>query len=215
MTITNQLRIEQRRAPGIPGQGRRRMRRAHDPARLCGRGGRRGAKAQQQRGDPGGLRGKRQLAAGDEVELARIAKDFQHDGAQRIAGERVRCAAQCCFDIGSAYGDQTARIEAKLVKTARRQRAGFHFRKILPHPDQRFARRNSCRDARDKTGCRRALMAPGKHFMHGGGRKPAAQPRIGRLVAERDLVEPAHIAMGFDAFDAAAQGRKRVCACSA
>ena len=55
-----------------------------------------------------------------------------------------------------------------------RQRAGFHFGKILPHPDQRLARRNPPRKARDETGRRRALMALGKHLMHGGAREPAA-----------------------------------------
>ena len=116
------------------------MRCAHDPARLGG--GRRGscAKAQHQRGDAGGLRGQREFAAGDEIELARIAKDFQHDGAERIAGERICRRAQGGLDIGGAHGDQTARIEAKLDQAAHRQRAGFHFGKILPHPDQRLSR---------------------------------------------------------------------------
>ena len=100
------------------------MRRAHDPARLGGRGRQARAEAQQQRGDPGGLRGQCELAAGDEIELARIAKDFQHDGAERIAGQRIRRAAQRGLDIGGAHGDQTARIRlSALVRLQARLRA--------------------------------------------------------------------------------------------
>src|SRR5262249_38131638 len=70
--------------------------------------------------------------------------------------------------------------------------------------------RNSC----DETGRRRTLVPLGKHLMHGGKRQPAAQHRVGALMPERDLVQPVHIAMGFDALDAAAQGRKRAHACA-
>src|SRR3954469_10717651 len=37
MTMTNQLRVEDRRAPGGPWRRRRRMRRAYDPSRFRGR----------------------------------------------------------------------------------------------------------------------------------------------------------------------------------
>jgi hypothetical protein len=191
------------------------MRRTHDPARLCGGGRRRSTHPQQQRSDPRGLCGECEFAAGDEVELARLAKGLQHDGAERIAGERIRRGAQRCLGIGGADGDEQARIEAELGKAVRRQRAGFNFRKILPHPDQRFARGHPSGDASQETGGGGALVSLGKHLMHGGKREPAAQHRIGGFMAERDLVQPVHIAMGFDALDAAAQGRKRAHACSA
>ena len=49
MTVTNQLRVEHRRAPGVPGAAdRRRMRRAHDPSGLRGRGPRLRRHPQQQ-----------------------------------------------------------------------------------------------------------------------------------------------------------------------
>ena len=140
------------------------------------------------------MRSQRQLAAGDEIELARLAKDLQHDGAERIAGERIGGGAQRRFDIGGAHGDEQARIEAELGKAVRRQRAGFKFGKILPHPDQRFARRNPPGNPRKETGRGRALVPLGKHFMHGGAREPAAQHRIGTPVAERDLVQRVDIA---------------------
>lgn len=213
MTVANEIGVEHRRAPRTPGGYRRRMRRAHDPARLRGGRCRVRPHPQQQRGDAGGLRGQRQLAAGDEVELARFAKGLQHHRAQRIAGERIGGGAQCGLDIGGAYGDEQARIEAELGKPARRQRAGFNFGKILPHPDQRFSPRKPARDARDKTGRRRALVSFGKHLMHGGKRQPAAQHDIGAPVAKRDPVQPVHIARRLDALDAAAQGRKRAHAC--
>jgi len=150
------------------------MRRAHDPACLGGRGCRRGPYPQQQRCDAGGLCGQRQLAAGDEIELARLAKSLQHHGAERIAGQRIGRGAQGRLDIGGTHGDEQARVEAELGKPARRQRAGFHFGKILPHPDQRFSRGNPPSDASKETGRRRALVPFGKHFMHGGKREPAA-----------------------------------------
>ena len=160
------------------------------------------------------MRGERQLAADDEIELARLAKGLQHDGAQRIAGKRIRRGAQCRLDIGGAHGDEQPRIEAEFGKAVRRQRAGFNFRKILPHPDQRFALTKPSCDGGNETGRRRALMPLGEHFMHGSQRQPAAQHGIGGSVAERDPVQPVHIAMGFDALDAAAQGRKRAHACA-
>jgi len=65
------------------------MRRAHDPSGLRRRGPRFRRHPQQQCGDAGGCRSQRELAAGDEIELARLPPDFQHDGAERIAGQRV------------------------------------------------------------------------------------------------------------------------------
>jgi len=44
---------------------------------------------QQQAGDALRLRGQRQLAAGDKIELPRFTPDFQHHDTQRIAGQRV------------------------------------------------------------------------------------------------------------------------------
>jgi hypothetical protein len=57
-------------------------------------------------------------------------------------------------------------------------------------------------------------MSLGKHLMHGGKRQPAAQYCIGGFMAERDLAQSVDIAMGLDALDAAAQGRKRAHACA-
>ena len=53
------------------------------------------------RGDAGGLRGQSQLAAGDEIELARLAPDFQHHGAERIAGQRVGGGPQRGVGVGA------------------------------------------------------------------------------------------------------------------
>ena len=80
------------------------MRRAHDPSGLRGRGLWRRRKPQQQGGDTGTLRGQRQFAAGDEIELARFAKNFQHHRSERIAGQRVGGGPQCRIDIGGAHG---------------------------------------------------------------------------------------------------------------
>lgn len=191
------------------------MRRAHDPARLGGRRLRGCRQTQQQRGDAGGLRGQGQLAAGDEIELARVAKNFQHHGAERIAGQRVGGGPQRGVDIGGAHDHQQARIEAEFGQPRHRQRARFNLTKILPHPDQRPARGDPSGEAGDESARRRTLMSLGEHFMHRRLRQPAAQRRIGVGMAERDLVGRIRLARRLDALDAAAQGRKRACACAA
>jgi hypothetical protein len=191
------------------------MRRADDPSGFRGRGRRRRRHPQQQCGDAGGLGCQCELAAGDEIELARLAPDFQYHGAERIAGKRVGAGAQRGLGIGRAHGDDQARIEAELAKPAHRQRAGFELGKILPHPDQRFSRRNPSRETCDKAGCRRTLMPFGKHFMHRGDSQAAAQHRIRARVSKRDPVERMRIAIRLEALDAAAQRYKRACACAA
>jgi hypothetical protein len=218
MTVADKLDIEDGRAPRTPrcgGRCRWRMRRAHDPARLRGRGRRCCRNAQEKRGDARGLRRQSQLAARHEIELPRLAPDLQHHGAERIAGQRVGGTAQRALAIGRAHHHQAARIEAELGQSAHRQRARFDFRKILPHPDQRPARGDAPGKACDKAGRGCALMSLGEHLMHRGLRKAAAQHRIRLDMAERHAPEPMHIAMGLEAFDVAAQSRERVHACAA
>jgi hypothetical protein len=96
------------------------MRRAHDPSGLRGRGQWRRCQAQQQRSDAGRLRGQREFAAGDQIELPWLPPDFQHHGAERIAGQRIGGGPQRSIDIGGTHGDQRARIEAELNEPARR-----------------------------------------------------------------------------------------------
>jgi hypothetical protein len=215
MTVTNQLRVEHRRAPSAPWCGRRRMRRAHDPSCLRGRGSRLRRHPQQKCGDAGGLRGQRELAAGDEIELAGLPPDFQHDGAERIAGQRVGGGPQRSVSVRRAHRHEQPRVETELAKPAQRQRTRFNFRKILPHPDQGPARRYPSREPRDEARCRRTLMARCEDFVHHGCRKPAAQHSIRCRMAERDLVEVMRIAVGLDPLDAPAQTCKRACACGA
>jgi hypothetical protein len=189
------------------------MCRAHDPSGLRGRGLRRGREPQQQCGDAGSLRGQSEFAAGDEIELARLAPNFQHHGAERIAGQRVGGGPQRRVDVGGAHGHQQPRIEPEFGEPAHRQRAGFDFGKILPHPDQRPARCHPSRKARDESRRRRTLMSFSKDFMHRGACKPPAQRRIGFGMAERHSMKRMRITGRLDALDAAAQTRKRAHAC--
>jgi hypothetical protein len=82
------------------------MRRTHDPSCFGGRGPRLRGHPQEQRGDAGGRRGQREFAAGDEIELARLPPDFQHDGAERIAGQRVGGGPQRGVGVRRAHGHQ-------------------------------------------------------------------------------------------------------------
>jgi hypothetical protein len=88
------------------------MRRAHDPSRFRSRGPRLRGHPQKKRGDAGGLRRQSELAAGDEIKLAGLPPDFQHHGAERIAGQRVGGGPQRGVGVGRAHGHQQPRIEA-------------------------------------------------------------------------------------------------------
>jgi len=148
--------------------------------------------------------------------LSRFAPDFQHDGAQRIAGERVGGGPQRGVHIGCAHRHQEARIETEFGQSAHRQRARFNLGEILTHPNQRPPCRRPPRKARDKTRRRGTLPACiGEHFVHRTHREAALQRRIRVGMAERHPLRRVRIAMRLDALDDAAQGRKRVRACGA
>jgi hypothetical protein len=211
MTISNQFCIEHGRAPCL--EARRRMRRAHDPSRLRRGGHWYRREAQQQAGDARHPRRQGQLAAGDEIELPRLTPDFHHHGAERIAGQRIGRRPQRGLHVGRAHGYHEARIEAEFAPSAHRQRAGFDFRKILPHPQQRPPRADAPRKASDESRRRGALPSFGEHLMYRAERKPALQRRIRPGMAERHPVRRGGV-VGFDALDAAAQRRKRAYACA-
>ena len=190
------------------------MRRAHDPSRLRRRGHRRCRDPQQQGGDAGSLGRQSELAAGDEIELPCVAPDFQHHDPERIAGQRIGRCPQRAVDIGGAHRHDQARIEAEFGEATHRQRAGFNFGKILPHPDQRPARRDPPGKAGNESRRRDALVSLGKHFVHRGHGKTAAQRRIGVGMAERHPVQRLRVTGRFDALDAPSQTRKRADACA-
>jgi hypothetical protein len=216
MTVADKLRIEQRRTPGDRGGVGRRMRRTHDPSRLRRRRLRLRRHPQQQAGHAGGLRRQRQLAAGDEIELARLAPDFEHDDAQRIAGQRVGGGPQRGLHVGRAHRHEEARIETEFGQSAHRQRARFNFRKILPDPDQRPPCGRPPREPCDKTCRGSALPATfSEHLVHGAQGEAALQRRIRIGMPERDLTRRIRIVVRLDALDAASQTRKRVRACGA
>ena len=191
------------------------MRRAHDPSRLRRRGLWLRRHPQQEAGDAGSLRRQRQLAAGDKIELPRLAPDLQHDDAQRIAGQRIGGGPQRGVDIRRAHRHHQTRIETEFGQSPHRQRARFNFSEILSHPQQRPPCRHPSRKARDKTRRRGTLPAGiGEHLVHRAQSEAALQRRIGVGMAKRHPVRPARLAVRFDALDAAAQGRKRARACA-
>jgi hypothetical protein len=99
------------------------MRRAHNPSRLRRRGLWLRRHPQQQAGDARHLCGQRQATAGDQIELSRFAPDFQHDHAQRIAGQRVGGRPQRGGDIRCTHRHHTAGIETEFGEATHRQRA--------------------------------------------------------------------------------------------
>jgi hypothetical protein len=211
MTVANQSCVEHGRAPCL--QTRRRMRRAHDPSRLRRGGHWRSRKAQQQAGYSRHPRRQCQLTAGDEVELPRLAPDFHHHGAERIAGQRVSACPQRGLHVGRAHAHHETRIKAEFAPSVHRQRAGFDFRKILPHPQQRPPRADTPRQPRDKSRRRGALPSLCEHLMHRAERKTALQRHVRPGMAKRHPIRRGGV-VGFDALDAAAQPRKRARACA-
>jgi hypothetical protein len=191
------------------------MRRAHDPSGFRGRGQWLRRHPQHHTGHAGHLRGQRQLAAGDEIQLSRLAPDFQHHDAERIAGQRVGRRLQRAVDIRRAHRHQQARIEPEFGQPAHRQRTGFDFGEILPDPYQRPPCRRPSHQAGDKTRRGGAVPSCGEHLVHRAQREAALQRRIRVGMAERHPVRPVRIAVRLDALDAAAQRRKRVRACAA
>jgi hypothetical protein len=216
MTVADKLRIKQRRAPRAKARlCRRRMGRAHDPSGLCRR--RLGLRChpQHKAGDARGLRGKRQFAARREIEMSRLAPYFQHDGTERIAGQRIGGRPQRTVHIGCAHRHEKPRIETELGKSAHRHRARFNLGEILPYPQQWPDARRPARESCDKTG-RRSALAAGfcKHFVDGCQSEPALQRRVGIRMAERHLSGRTGLSMRLDTLDIAAQSRKRAHPCA-
>ena len=161
------------------------------------------------------MRCQRQFAAGCEVELSHLAPDFQHHDANRVAGQRVGGRPQRVVHIGRAHGHEKAWIETKFGEPAHRHRARFKLGEILAYPHQWVSNGDPAREAGDKTGRRGALSAGvRKHFVHGTQREPALQRGVGVGMAERHPARRIGLAMRLDAFDIAAQSRKRARACA-
>ena len=172
------------------------MRRAHDPSRLRRRRLWLRRHPQQQAAHPRGLCRQRQLAAGDEIELTRLAPDLQHDGAERIAGQRVGGRPQRSLHVGRAHRHEETRIETEFGQSAHRQRARFNFRKILPDPHQRPPCGHPPREPRDKT-CRRSALPASfrEHLVHRAQGETALQRRIRIGMSERDPARRIRIAV--------------------
>jgi hypothetical protein len=186
------------------------MRRLYDPPAFRGRGRWFRRDAQHQTGDAGGLRCQCQLAAGDEIELPRLAPDFQHHGADRIAGKRVGRRPQGSVHVDRAHAHQSSRIETEFSQPTHRERTGFDFGKILAYPHQRAPGRQPSRKARDETGRGPALPSLGKHFMHRADGETAAQHRIGAGMTERHSIEGMRFPRRLKSLNAPSQVRKRV-----
>ena len=133
------------------------------------------------------MRRERQFAAGDQVELSRLAPDLQHHSANRIAGQCVGDCAQRMVHVGGANADEKARIEAKFSEPAHRQGARLDFGEILPDPNHGPPHGHPACEAGDKA-CGGRTLPPGfrKHLMHRPQREPALQACVGLRMPEHD-----------------------------
>jgi hypothetical protein len=116
-------------------------------------------------------------------------------------------------DVASAYSDEKAGIETKLDEPVHRHHARFNLGEILPYPHDGPPARQPAGKGGHKTARRRALPPRlRKHFMHGAQSEPTLQTSIGLRMPEHRLAKRIGLAMdfevlGFEAFDALAQGR--------
>ena len=156
--------------------------------------------------------GQCQLAAGDKVELPRLAPDLQHDRAHRIAGERIRSRSQCMVHVSRVDADETTRIETEFGKPAHRDGPRFNFREILPDPNHRTPRGHAPRNSCDKAG-RRSTLPPRarKHLVHSTQGETALQARVCIGMSERHPARRIRLTTGLEALDTVAQRRKIMC----
>ena len=198
MTVANQLRVEHRRAPRSPQAATPAANAPRCTIHLvsavegcgCGRD------PQHQAGDAGSLRGQGQLAAGDQIELPRLAPDFQHHraDARRRPAHRRRCATRYRHRPRARVTSRRGSRPSS-AKPAHRQRAGFNLGKILAHPDQRTPRRQPSRQSPRRIPSPRALCRPSENT---SCTAPVARPprkhRIRAGMAERHPMQRMRIA---------------------
>ena len=157
-------------------------------------------------------RGQRQPPARNQIQRTHLAPDIEDDSTQCIAGQRIGSGPQRRLGILRPHRHQKARIEPKLLQSVHGQRAGFPFRKILPHPHQRSSPDQAMGNACDETCGRRAIPAAVReHFMQRPAHQPALQHRVHRGMAEGYARKTVRLAL--KASDGSPQGRKRACAC--
>ena len=157
--------------------------------------------------------GQCQLAAGDKVELSRLAPDLQHDCAHRIAGERIRSRSQCMVHVSGVDADEKTRIETEFGKSAHRDRTRFNFREILPDPNHRTPRGHAPRNPCDKASRHSALPPRArKHLVHSTQSETALQARVCIGMAEPHPAPRIRLTTGLEALDTVAQNRNRACA---
>ena len=142
--------------------------------------------------------------------MPRLAPDFQHHGAKRIAGQRVGGGPQRGVDIHRAHRHEATRIEAEFGQPTHRDRARFNFGEILTDPKQRPPCRHPSREPCNESRRRGTLPAFGEDLMHRGSGKTALQHHVCIRMAERHAIGRHTARMRLEAFDAPTQIRKRV-----
>ena len=212
MTIAQQRRVDHWGTPRLIG--RRRMRRAHDPAGLGGRHDRHRGNAQHQSGDAGLACGERQLAARDEIERPGLTPDFRDDAAERIAGQPIGRNAQRALGIRRAHDHDAARVQSQFGEARHRQIAILARRKILPHPQQKLCVRQPPRETGNEPCRGRGMPILGEHLVQSAAQQPAAQRHIGLGMAEQRAARRIDHLRRIEMRDVAAQTRERIEACA-
>lgn len=209
MAVADKMGVEQRCAPGMEesragagvtahGRGRRgRTPRAQAPARL---GARRRGRPGQPRHDGRDARFARrqgQLAAGDGIEGADGAPELQHHRPERAAGKRVGGDPQRGFSIRRPREHEPARIDPEFGEPRCRDFPRLEGGEILPHPQDRPARRRSPRQtSREADDGGRLPAIGGMDLMQDAKREAAPEGVVSGRMAESHAATRAALRAG-------------------
>lgn len=158
-------------------------------------------------GDAGLRGGERQAAAGDKIDILRIAPELEHDRAERPAGQSFQSRPQAAIRIGRAHDHNALRIETEIEQPRHRKLAERERREILANPENGTAAGNPYRQSGRKTRGRHALpFLRCEDFMQDAGFQPALQDGIRARMPERYHGIGPNQRLGFEAGNGSPQG---------
>lgn len=163
-----------------------RTRGANEPACFGGARFWLGHHAQEKSSHAGLRRGEHEPAARGEIEDFRRARDLDHDGAERFAGERVQCRAQGRSRIVRAQQKHPRGIKPQFQQAERRKLTFFERGEIWPQP-QHVPLRCHAGGKRYRKAARRSLI-PGRgrvNLVQGALLDAALEAGIGCRMAQR------------------------------
>lgn len=181
MTVADEICFESRLTPILFFLWRRH--RAHQPACFRGAGFRLGGETQEKGRDVLLCAGKREAAAGDQIEDFRFTRNLDDDGAERGAGQSVGCRLDRIVGMGGADQQYLRWVDAEFEKAGGGQLTEFQRREILPDPENPFLARDARRKSRGKRSGGGFGIRGGIDFVQCTTLKPAFEGCVSRCEA--------------------------------